>query len=103
MVKLATLRADNRLAGFHTEEFREAHQRRGFRLTTRSGQTGGPADVAINSPHRVGRYGVDIAAFESPALPGLARPCGAYGRWSVAFVGPTQLCRTCCRLGRARE
>ncbi len=51
-------------AGFYTEEVRERGTRRGFRLTSLDGREGILSDVAFGGPHRVGRYGVDVAGFE---------------------------------------
>jgi nucleoside-triphosphatase len=48
-------------AGFYTEELRTGSTRQGFSLTTLDGTTTTLAHVSISSPHRVGKYGVDIA------------------------------------------
>jgi nucleoside-triphosphatase len=73
--RLAGLLAGRSLAGFHTEEIRDAGQRVGFRATTLSGHSCVLAHVRLGGPHRVGRYGVDIHAFEELVLPELVRPC----------------------------
>ncbi len=62
------------VAGFYTEEIREGGQRRGFSATTFSGQSTVLAHVNFKSRHRVGRYGVDVTAFEQLVQPELARP-----------------------------
>jgi nucleoside-triphosphatase len=74
MMRLAELLQDRRLAGFYTDEIREGGQREGFRVTTVSGQTAILAHVDIRTGRSVGRYGVDVAAFEALVLPELARP-----------------------------
>jgi nucleoside-triphosphatase len=51
--------------GFTTEEIRERGERLGFCLETLDGRRGVLAHVNIPSPHRVGRYGVDIAALDA--------------------------------------
>jgi len=51
--------------GFWTAEMREGGVRAGFRIETVGGRTGTLARVGLAGPHRVGRYGVDIASFES--------------------------------------
>lgn len=51
--------------GFWTEEIRERGTRTGFRIETVSGAAGTLARVGLSSPYRVGRYGVDLADFES--------------------------------------
>jgi nucleoside-triphosphatase len=57
-----------RLAGFYTEEIREAGQRVGFRWHRLDGRTGTLAHVKTKSPHRVSKYGVDLASFERGAV-----------------------------------
>ena len=71
----AKLSASLRLAGFTTREVRNSQgERLGFDLTTLAGKTRTElARVWFPSPVRVGRYGVDLAALESLALPELAR------------------------------
>lgn len=57
-----------RLAGFYTEEIRAAGRRVGFRWHRLDGRTGTLAHVKTKSPHRVSKYGVDLASFESGAV-----------------------------------
>ena len=61
----------SKLAGFWTEEIREAGIRRGFRWNRPDGSAGILAHVNIKSPHRVGKYGVDIATFNQVVVPTL--------------------------------
>jgi nucleoside-triphosphatase len=70
--RLAERLAGKTIVGFYTDEIREHGERVGFRATTFSGRTCVLAHVAIRS-HHVGRYGVDIAAFERVIVPGLER------------------------------
>ena len=72
---LAELLSNRAIAGFYTGEIREAGQRQGFGATTFSGGSCVLAHVSLKSRQRVGRYGVDVAAFEQLVLPELARPC----------------------------
>jgi nucleoside-triphosphatase len=51
--------------GFWTEEVRQGGARTGFRIETVAGARGILAAVGLRSPHRVGRYGVDLESFES--------------------------------------
>jgi GTPase SAR1 family protein len=69
---IALLRSEGvRLGGFITEEFREGGHRAGFTVR----EIDGPSAVLARAGHpgttRVGRYGVDIEAFESIALPAI--------------------------------
>ena len=73
--RLADLLSNRAIAGFYTGEIREAGQRQGFGATTFSGGSGVLAHVSLKSRQRVGRYGVDVAAFEQLVLPELSRPC----------------------------
>lgn len=57
--------------GFYTEEIRRAGERVGFRIVILSGSEAILAHVDTKGPHRVGKYGVNIAAIESVAVPAL--------------------------------
>jgi nucleoside-triphosphatase len=66
------------VAGFLTREVRRGAARTGFLVEDLRGRKAVLADVRIPGPVRVGRYGVDVAAFERIALPALAAaPPGA--------------------------
>ncbi|MCU0632906.1 MAG: nucleoside-triphosphatase [Methanolinea sp.] len=65
IMELARRLAPYRPAGFFTREFREKGERFGFELVSLGGQTGILADARMRSGCRVGKYGVDIPAFES--------------------------------------
>ena len=68
------LRGSLRLAGFTTTEVRsQTGERLGFRIVTVNGKEGELARVHLKSPVRVGRYGVNLEAFERLALPELTR------------------------------
>src|SRR5713226_4173579 len=51
--------------GFYIQEIRAEGDRRGFQLITLDGQTGILAHVDIESPIRVGRYGVNLDCLTS--------------------------------------
>jgi nucleoside-triphosphatase len=70
--------ADVPVAGFVTEELRDRGSRIGFAVDTFDGGQAVLAHVDLSGPPRVGKYGVDLAAFERLALPVLASvPDGA--------------------------
>lgn len=75
IMRLAESLAGRAVAGFYTEEIRRAGHRQGFRAVTFSGHTATLAHVSFKSQWRVGRYGVDVSAFENLVLPELARQC----------------------------
>jgi nucleoside-triphosphatase len=60
------------VAGFTTEEIREGRRRVGFAVESVSGERAVMAHVSLPGPPRVGKYGVDLAAFDQVALPALA-------------------------------
>ena len=64
--------------GFFTSEIREANTRKGFELRNLDGKKELLAHVDITSPHRVGRYKVDVKGFEAflEAIPLLKPPGG---------------------------
>lgn len=62
------------VGGFTTVELREAGRRVGFAVETVNGDRAVLAHVGRPGPPRVGKYGVDVAAFERLAMPALAAP-----------------------------
>jgi nucleoside-triphosphatase len=72
-----------RCAGFYTEEVREGGTRIGFDVVTLDGRRGPLARAGAPGP-RVGRYGVDVTAFEALGVDALAR--GLDRRVSVLVV-----------------
>jgi nucleoside-triphosphatase len=62
------------VAGFTTGELRTGGRREGFMVQAASGAQEVLAHVGLPGPPRVGRYGVDLAAFERVALPALRTP-----------------------------
>jgi nucleoside-triphosphatase len=57
--------------GFITRELRRDGERTGFTVETLAGETGVLAHVDVRTRYRVGRYRVDLAAFEALALPAI--------------------------------
>ncbi len=74
-----------RLRGFFTEELRERGERQGFWLVSFEGERRVIASVGFAKRHRVGRYGVDVAAVDE-ATPLLA-PNGAAQVYLVDEIG----------------
>ncbi len=60
--------------GFYTAEIRKGGARQGFSLCSLDGRTGTLAHVGFDTGYQVGKYGVDVNAFETflDALPVLA-------------------------------
>lgn len=65
--RVAARLRDQTLGGFYTEELRTRGQRMGFRLISFAGLEVVIAHVARSHAHRVGKYGVDVAAIDSAA------------------------------------
>ncbi len=63
--KVAAGLSGRTIRGFTTAEIRSGRERQGFLLEAFDGKSVVLAHVSIRSPHRVGRYGVDVAAMES--------------------------------------
>ncbi len=59
--------------GFFTEEVRERGERIGFQIVTFDGQREWLAHKGFPSPHRVGPYGVNVAAIAAILVPALER------------------------------
>ncbi|MBI3354182.1 MAG: NTPase [Nitrospirae bacterium] len=53
-----------RPGGFYTHETREGFFRSGFKIFSLDGREGVLADTKLDSPHKVGKYGVDVKALE---------------------------------------
>jgi nucleoside-triphosphatase len=60
------------LGGFYTEEMRVRGERRGFRLVDFDGKAVVIAHVEFPKTHRVGKYGVDLAAINAAVETALA-------------------------------
>lgn len=60
-----------RATGFYTREVRLGGRRVGFEIVTLDGRVGWLSHVDFPGPHRVGKYGVDMAGFEGLVLPAL--------------------------------
>ena len=57
--------------GFFTKEIREKGQRVGFSLKTLKGKAGVLAHIDIDSPFKVGKYGVNVEDIERIAVPAM--------------------------------
>ena len=64
IVKQVAAELGARASGFYTEEIAGPGGRKGFRVITLDGKQATFAHIDIRSKSKVGRYGVDVAAFE---------------------------------------
>ena len=69
VMKIISNLDSERIAGFYTKEIRENDTRKGFSWNCLDGSTGILAHTKIKGPHKVGKYGVDIAGFEKSIMP----------------------------------
>lgn len=101
MRKLAAQLAGERPGGFYTEEIRAGGVRRGFRLVTFGGVEAVLAHVDLPKTHRVGKYGVDVAALDAALEAALATEHAA-GVWLVDEIGKME-CLSARFVSRMRE
>jgi nucleoside-triphosphatase len=73
LIKQAIAGMKGQAGGFYTEEIRREGVREGFKLVTLDGDTAILAHIAIYSPYRVSKYGVDIAGLEQVGVSALRR------------------------------
>ncbi len=66
-------KVNKKAGGFYTQEIRCGGTRQGFKIVTLDGKEAVLAHTSINSPHRVGKYGVDIGELEGTAVAALDR------------------------------
>ncbi|MER5649013.1 NTPase [Streptosporangium sp. NPDC002524] len=80
------------VGGFVTHEMREHGRRVGFTVEEIGGSSAVMAHVSWTSGPRIGRYRVDLAAFERVALPAVGRAMGGAGAVIVIDeLGPMEL------------
>lgn len=77
--------------GFFTQEIREEGQRVGFQLCELGGKEGLLAHASLASPHRVGRYGVQIETMEEIALPALRKAIAGKDLVVIDEIGRMEL------------
>ncbi len=79
--------------GFTTEEIRRAGRRVGFKVTdVHSGTEGALARADRTDRPRVGRYGVDVAAFDAVGVGALRAALGRPGCIVIDEIGKMELC-----------
>jgi len=64
LIKQAASGMKGKAGGFYTEEIRSQGVRQGFRLVTLEGQSTVLSHINFQSPHRVGKYGVDVESLD---------------------------------------
>jgi len=65
IIRQAISQSNCNAGGFYTQEIRSMGIREGFQIVTLDGKEGMLAHIAIESPFRVGKYGVDINVLDT--------------------------------------
>ena len=77
--------------GFYTQEIREAGRRMGFEIITLDGGRGILAHVDISSKNRISKYGVDLSALETFAIPAMLDAVEHHKLVVIDEIGPMEL------------
>ncbi len=91
LIKQAIAGMRGEAGGFYTEEIRGGGVREGFRLVTLDGQETILAHVNIHSPHRVGKYGVDIDSLDKVGVSALNQAAEECSLVVVDEIGKMEL------------
>jgi len=91
LIKQAIARLRGKAGGFYTEEIRRGGVREGFRLVTLDGQETILAHINIHSPHRVGKYGVDIDSLDRVGVSALNQAAEECNLVVVDEIGKMEL------------
>ncbi len=89
--KVVTALPSGAAGGFLTRELRQRRERVGFEVRTLAGESAVLAHVDMASRHRVGRYGVDVAAFERVGVAALEEAIAAGRLVIVDEIGKMEL------------
>ncbi|KPK76062.1 MAG: hypothetical protein AMJ79_08440 [Phycisphaerae bacterium SM23_30] len=87
VINLAKLLKTKKIAGFYTEEIRSAGQRTGFALRTFNGAEALLSSIHLHHGPRVGKYRVDVSAFEKVILGELNPPPGLVDLFVIDEIG----------------
>jgi nucleoside-triphosphatase len=68
VIRQALTQSKCNAGGFYTQEIRSVGIREGFRIVTLEGKEAILAHISIDSPFRVGKYGVDISALDTTGI-----------------------------------
>jgi len=73
IIREAVSASKMKAGGFYTQEIRQGGARQGFEIVTLDGSQAVLSHIDIRGPQRVGKYGVDAAAFDRVAVAALRR------------------------------
>ncbi len=91
LIRRVLARLAGSAGGFYTQEIREAGRRTGFKIITLDGGRGILAHVDISSKHRISKYGVDLSALETFAIPAMLDAVEHNKLVVIDEIGPMEL------------
>ncbi|MDP2920575.1 MAG: nucleoside-triphosphatase [Dehalococcoidia bacterium] len=91
LIKQVVGEFQGKTGGFYTEEIREREERVGFRLVTLDGAEVVLSHTNIQSPYRVGKYGVDIEGLEEVGVTALLEAGRTAGLIVVDEIGKMEM------------
>jgi len=91
IIKEVLARAGRSAGGFYTEEIRTGGVRQGFRIVTLDGKSAILAHSAVSSPHKVGKYGVDIHSMDNIAIPAVKEAIRSYNIVVIDEIGKMEM------------
>ena len=91
LVKRVVKNLSQRAAGFYTEEIRDRGVRVGFRLVTLDGDEGVLAHVDLETPERLGKYGLDLSALETVGVGAIRDAVRARQLVVIDEIGPMEI------------
>jgi len=91
LIRRVLARLAGSAGGFYTQEIREAGRRTGFEIITLDGGRGILAHVDISSKHRISKYGVDLSALETFAIPAMLDAVEHNKLVVIDEIGPMEL------------
>lgn len=91
--KIVNMLGPNNCGGFYTEEIRDNGERIGFKIVSLNGKEGILADISLDSPYKISKYGVDLKVFEDIGLKELYRAIDSNDIKYLIIdeIGPMQL------------
>jgi nucleoside-triphosphatase len=92
--KIIKMLGESNCIGFYTEEIRDEFDRIGFDCVSLDGRRKRIADINFKSDIRMGRYGIDIEAFEDIALQAINIPSNSNKIIIIDEIGPIQFLST---------
>jgi nucleoside-triphosphatase len=91
LLKRIVSRLSGRAGGFYTEEIRDRGRRTGFKLVTLEGREGILAHVDIESPLRIGQYGLDLSVLETLGVQSLQQAVSGGRVVILDEIGPMEI------------